>query len=209
MFPRTQLPDRYWDDCDSGKAYEILIESTSMDASIAELFPEIEEIEDDNIREVVVASWGIVREESGGEPLSDVHWAPHYSDEAGEQNLIRHIRDVVLLATDMSDRLSDLRDIEIDRDHVIGGALLHDISKPFEHEGNSHTELREFLEHPHFSVYVLEKAGAPVHIQHIALSHTPRSGVMPKTIESVIVKQADELAMDGIFCEATGDIKAI
>lgn len=179
-----------------------------MDATIVELFPEIEEIEDVEIRQVVIAAWNIVREERDADALTDVIWAPHYSDEVGEQKLIRHVRDVTLLAIDMSDRLADLRDIEIDRDHVIAGALLHDISKPFEHRGNSHTELREYLEHPHFSVYVLEKADAPVHIQHIALSHTPRSGVTPKTIESVIVKQADELAMDGIFCESTGDIKA-
>lgn len=175
--------------------------------SIPEILPEISEIEDDELRQKVLACWELAIVECPFDSLNDVPWAPHYADLAGEQDLVDHVRDVTKMSITMVDELSNIRDFEVNRDFVVAGALLHDVSKVFEYDYTSETKIRELLVHPHFSIYVLEKADIPVEIQHIAISHTSRSGVKPKTIESVIVSEADGIAAHSIFWEATGDIK--
>ncbi|MFB6080030.1 MAG: HD domain-containing protein [Haloferacaceae archaeon] len=178
-----------------------------MTTEIIEALPEIREIEDDDLRERVVDCFEIGLAEGPHESLSDVPWAPHYADEVGDQRLVPHVRDVVALSTALADRLAERRDVDVDRDAVLAGALVHDVSKLFEHDRDSFTDVRRYLEHPHFCVYVLETAGMSIPIQHIALAHTPNSNVEPQTVEAAIVHHADVVAMDGIFLEATGEIK--
>lgn len=178
-----------------------------MASEIVETFPEIDGIEDQDLRNRVIEAFEIGLAEGKHDSLNDVPWAPHHRSEVGEQNLVQHIRDVTTLADCLAKTMGEIRDIQINHDFVMAGALVHDISKLFEHADDSFTEVREFLEHPHFSVYILESAGIPILIQHIALAHTPNSGVEPKTIESAIVHYADILAMDAIYIESTGEIK--
>lgn len=178
-----------------------------MTPEIVEAFPEIRDIEDGDLRDRVVDCFEIGLAEGVHESLYDVPWAPHYADEVGDQRLVPHVRDVVALSTALADGLAERRDVDLDRDEVLAGALVHDVSKLFEHDRDSITDVRRYLEHPHFCLYILESAGMPISIQHIALAHTPNSSVEPQTIEAAIVHHADVVAMDGIFREATGEIK--
>ncbi|MCO8268423.1 HD domain-containing protein [Haloferax sp. AB510] len=177
-----------------------------MTGDLAAVLPEIEEIADNQLREKVQQSFRIGLEEGEFDTFTAVPWAPHHTETVGEQGFIKHTRDVTLMAIALADQLVDLRDIPLNRDHLIAGALVHDISKFFEYSGDSLSEYRTLLEHPHMCIYLLQKAEIPVHIQHIALSHTPQSSVAPQTIEAEIVQKADIIAMEGIFCEATGNI---
>jgi putative nucleotidyltransferase with HDIG domain len=179
-----------------------------MGKGIVDIFPEIGAIESEEIRNVTEKSWEIVQTENPNESIAKILWAPHFADDVGEQNFVRHVRSVTRLAMDITETLTASRDCDVNVDHVIAGALLHDISKPFEHAAGSHTKLRELLGHPHFGIYVLETAGVPREIQHISLAHTPRSGVPPKTIEAVIVKYADEIDTFGIYAESQGQVPA-
>lgn len=178
-----------------------------METHIRETFPEIERIDDPTLRERVIECFEIGLAAGVHDSLDDVPWAPHHAERVGQQGLVEHVRDVTQLAELVADRLAARRDIDIRRDEVLAGALLHDVSKLVEHDEASFTDVRVYLEHPHFCVYLLEQADLPISIQHIALSHTPNSSVEPKTIEAAIVHHADVLAMDAIFCEATGEIE--
>ena len=180
---------------------------TTMQPQIEDIFPEIIEIADETIREIVVAGWELTADESGVDSVQDVQWAPHNVGDVGEHSLVTHVRDVTALSIALADCLVEIRHGTVNRDYVVAGALLHDVSKVFEYKGDEPTPIRYYLEHPHFSIYLLEKVGTPIPIQHIVLSHTPRSTVPPKTIEAMIVHFADELAVHGIYNEVTGNIK--
>ena len=177
-----------------------------MESRIETTFPEIGEIKDDDLREKVISSWEITLEEGGFDPLTNAPWAPHFADVAGDQSLVTHIREVTKISVSLIDCMNEIRQFSANRDHVIAGALLHDISKFFEYNEKGPTNIRELLVHPHFCVYILEKAKIPVSIQHIALSHTDRSAVKPQTIESRIVSKADWLAAEAIYWEATDEV---
>jgi 23S rRNA maturation-related 3'-5' exoribonuclease YhaM len=176
-----------------------------MDSQIEEVFPELDEIEDDELRQQVVRSYEITIEEGEFDPLTDAPWGPHF-EEAGDQRLVTHVREVVAISIAVTDCMMGLRRIDVNRDYVVAGALVHDISKFFEYAGDTPTNIRNLLVHPHFCVYVLEKANIPVEVQHIAISHTGRSSIKPNTMEARIVSKSDWLAAESIYWETTGDV---
>lgn len=176
-----------------------------MSDRIEAIFPAVEAIEDDGLREAVIASWELVRSEGPGEPIESVRWSPPRGD-VGDQPLADHVRGVTAIAADVVAAIERHVGQVVDLDDVIAGALVHDVSKPFEHLGDAGTEVREYLGHPHFAIYVLERAGVPTRIQHVALAHTPRSGVEPRTMAAAVVRHADELDMAARYVEGTGDL---
>jgi len=176
---------------------------------VTETFPELEEIESDELREGVIDVWATGLEESQFDALEDIPWAPHYEHVVGDESTIPHIRDVTRFSIELTDSLTERRDVDVDRDLVVAGALLHDASKLFEHTRTSHDTIRELLEHPHYGVHMVARAELPVELQHIVLAHTTNSAVEPKTMEAKIVQLADLLAAESIFYEATGDIRVL
>lgn len=170
-------------------------------------FPEIQKMENTALRDNTLALWERVVRNGNFESIHEVPWAPHLGDVVDEETLLPHIQDVLALSMNISETLVQQRDITVDTDAVIAGALFHDISKFFEFEGESVGEIREQLGHPFFGVYLLEVENIPTEIQHIVVSHTPHSPIQPQTLEAKIVRLADQLAEAGIFQENAGTVK--
>lgn len=172
---------------------------------VEQALPEIQEIEDTDIREKVIAVWAEGLVESGYESVDDLKFG---SGLVQDETQVDHIREVTQLAIAMIDTLVDFRDIDVDRDTVIAGALLHDISKFVETapDVKKWTEFAELIPHPHYAVHMLESAGISTHIQHIALTHTHRSKPQPATIEAQIVKLADIASAESIYWDNKGDL---
>ncbi|ENN96216.1 metal dependent phosphohydrolase [Methanocaldococcus villosus KIN24-T80] len=131
---------------------------------------------------------GVSLEES---PAS-INW--HHKYEGG---LIEHTVSVTKLAIKIAEVLEEVYKVEINKDYVIAGALLHDIMKPYNYiktdEGFDHYDLFN-LDHLTLAVAELYKRNFPLKVIKIVASHHGEfSPTKPSSIEEYIVHYADEL----------------
>jgi hypothetical protein len=167
--------------------------------------PGIDEIGDRELRGKVIDTWAAVMAESAYDDMSDVPWFPT-NTEVGDEKQLPHLEDVVGFAIPLADQFGARRDISIDRDLVVAGAILHDISKPFEFSGDSMGELGEWIPHPHYAIHILERFEYSLPLQNLVLAHSHRSSVPPMTIEAKIVQLADWAASHAIYWENLGEL---
>lgn len=171
----------------------------ALEDQIRERFPSIDEISDPELQEKVVDVWVDAIENSDFDSPDDIPWSKDAATEGEGKG--QHTYDVAELAIALTDKVLELRDVEVDRDTVIAGALLHDASKAYELSG-----MEQWLPHPYYGIHMAAKAGLSPHIQHIILSHTPKTAVMPGTIEAQIIQKADLVGVQALYKEKTGDI---
>lgn len=179
--------------------------------TITDIFPEVHQIDDDTLRERVIDVWIDVLEDTGYADPRAVQWLPPEQDRLGLGDVpqIDHIRDVTRGAIALAEIAID-RGVAVSMDTVIAGALLHDISKPYEFDEDAPggvTRLGELVGHPYYGLHLVAAAGLSVDIMHIVVSHSPRTAVEPATIEAAIVAAADEAAADAIRWSAVEDLR--
>lgn len=180
-------------------------------SQIPDTFPELQHIGDEDLRAGVTDAWETVVAETGVDNLDAVPWFPpaQHGLDIEDEYLVPHVRDVTACAVDLAETLRDRRDADISLDTVIAGALVHDVSKLHEFDGMEETSVGDLLGHPHYGVHVVARAGLPVEVAHIVLSHTPRTTVEPATLEAEIVRRADEVAAAAIKTAAVEDLRAV
>jgi len=178
-------------------------------SQIRDTFPEIQHIEDDDLRASVIEAWETAMAETGVDDLQEVPWFPPAQRDLGIEDewLVPHVRDVTAGAVALAEMLVDRRGADVSLDTVIAGALVHDVSKLQEFDGMAETPVGDLLGHPHYGVHVVARVGLPVEIAHVVLSHTPRTTVEPATLEAEIVRRADEVAAAAIKTGAVKDLR--
>lgn len=178
---------------------------------IRELFPEAGLIEDSGLRDGVVAAWALAVRENDVEDLAELEWQPPEQARLGipDETLVGHVRDVTVWAVDVMEAVIDRRGPVLDRDVVIAGALVHDVSKVYEYdfESGEHSDIGSLLVHPHYGVHVTAAVGLPVEVQHIVVSHSPRTAVEPATLEAELVRCVDELGASAIRLRGLTDLR--
>jgi HD superfamily phosphodiesterase len=180
-----------------------------METAVGEAFPELDRIEDDDLRAGVAKAWATAMAETGVEDLGRIPWFPPTQREHGIEDewLVPHVRDVTLCAADLAERLHDRRGADVSLDTVLAGALVHDVSKLYEFDGWDDRPVYDLLGHPYYGVHAVAAADLPVELAHVVLSHSSRTTVEPATIEAEIVRRADEAAAAAIKAEALGDLR--
>lgn len=150
----------------------------------------LDEISDPKLRRKVLSAWEIAIGEGEYESILEVPWFPAEADDVPH---ISHQNDVTKTAINIFDAISGQHpELDIDRDLVIAGALIHDLSKMVERSEHMTSETgEEYVPHPFYGVHILAKAGLSARLQHILLSHTEASGVEPITLEAEIVRVSD------------------
>lgn len=174
-------------------------------------FPELDAIEDDDLRTGVVRAWATAIEENDVSDLAAVPWFPPTQAVLGldDEYLVAHVRDVTACAVALAETLLDRRDVDLSLDTVVAGALVHDVSKLAEFDGTDETPVYDLLGHPYYGVHVVARAGLPVELAHVVLSHSNRTAVEPATIAAELVKRADEVAASAIRARATDDLRTV
>lgn len=172
-------------------------------------FPELEALEDDELRDGVVSAWATAIEEYGIDDLTEVPWLPPTQQELSidDEWLVTHVRDVTACAVTLAETLLERREVNLSLDTVIAGALIHDVSKLAEFDGMNETAVYNLLGHPYYGVHIVAAADLPVELAHIVLSHTSRTTVEPATIEAELIRRADEVAAAAIRSQATDDLR--
>lgn len=129
-------------------------------------------------------------------PKADLEKAPawiaaHHSYDGG---LLDHIIGVTKLSISIAEIFEKTYKTKINYDHLIAGALLHDIMKVFilKKSGKKWDFTGTTLDHADFTACELYARGFPEEIVHIVASHGGDAGsAYPRTLEALIVYYAD------------------
>lgn len=179
--------------------------------SVNRAFPELDHIEDDDVRDGVVTAWTTAITETGVDNLERVQWQPPEQDrlDLPDETLVAHVRDVTQGAMALAECMVERRSQPVSMDTLVAGALVHDVSKlyDYDHETAEHTPIGELLVHPHYGLHVAAAAGLPVPVLHVLIAHSLNTGVEPATLEAEIVRRADEVAAAAIRLRALDDLR--
>lgn len=171
-------------------------------------FPFLDAIDDRELRDGVVAAWSRALNETEW-VLPEIPWFPPTQRELDlpDERLVDHVNDVCDLAVDLADGLAKRRPVPVSTDLVVAGALVHDVSKLYEFDGDGNTPVYDLLDHALYGVHVTVAAGLPVEVAHIVVSHTDGTNVRPATMEAEIVRRADQVAASAIKRQALDDLR--
>lgn len=157
-------------------------------AKLEDYLPEVKDISDPKLREMVYIMFDELLSESSWDSLDEVPANPN-DPERGP--LIKHIRGTTQIALAASRILSDLYGLEFKTDYIIAAGLLHDASKILEYTPSGKTELDKFLPHSTSVVSLGLQKGLPLEVLHAISSHTPQNNLDQLTIEAFILRQGD------------------
>ena len=165
------------------------------------LWPEIEWIQNPQLREKVTETWVKALERSPLQP-DDLNRIPFTLLVPNcPITFMEHKRCVVHIARESAQAMQEFmgRALPVDMDTVIAGAILADVGKLLEYEigpdGNSRqSERGEALRHPFTGVALALECGLPDAVCHIIAAHAAEGDLVKRTTEAFIVHHADFMA---------------
>jgi putative nucleotidyltransferase with HDIG domain len=158
-------------------------------AVIVELIPELDLIQDGERRAAVVEVWRRAWLQSSHDDLA---LAP-FASEAPDESLVEHMRAATQGANALADILTNLHNVEVDRDRLLCAALLHDVSRLLEvgPDGAPTSDARH-LPHAYLGAELARQAGLSEDIVSLVIGHTPQIKMnSPYIIEAIILEHAD------------------
>jgi putative nucleotidyltransferase with HDIG domain len=168
---------------------------------VMDLLPEICLISNEDLREKVVVAWVKSWHGGGWDRLED---APLMVREINDPAVgVTHVRVSTILALKIAEILEEKMGQSINRDHIIAGALLHDVGKPLEYAPSGQGPLSgRGLRHPVSGAHLILDAGLPLGIAHIAAVHSKEGQFQERSLEAEIVTRAELLAWE-VTCRRT------
>ncbi len=165
--------------------------------AVRKLWPEIDWIQDADLREKVVATWVKAFEASPLRP-GDLERIPFTLLIPGcPITFMQHKRCVVHVARKSAESMREFFGpaLPIDMDTVIAGAILADVGKLLEYErvdGKARQSRRgEALRHPFTGVALAMMCGVPDAVCHIVSAHAAEGDLVKRSTEATIVHHAD------------------
>jgi putative nucleotidyltransferase with HDIG domain len=173
-----------------------------MKESVKILWPEIEWIKNESLKEKVTECWSYAIENSvlTLEDLQTIPFSLLIKD--CKISFMKHKRTVVHLAVEMARIMKQNfgDQIQINMDYLIAGAILIDVGKLIEYEkinGQLCTSKKgELIRHPFSGQAIAARFGIPYEIQHIIATHSKEGDLGKRTVESIIVHHADFVSFE-------------
>lgn len=172
-----------------------------MRETIQRLWPEIEWIQNPQLKEQVTDTWikALERSPLNAEALNQIPFTLLVPN--CPITFMEHKRCVVHIARESAEAMQQFmgRALPIDLDIVIAGAILADVGKLLEYElgadGKSRqSERGEALRHPFTGVALALECGVPDAVCHIIAAHAGEGDLVKRTTEAFIVHHADFMA---------------
>lgn len=169
-------------------------------------FPEIEDIEDEGLREQVQEAWVLSLRRGGWKNIYDIPYAWNIH----EVSNVEHVRGVTQIACDTADRQRE-HGAAPDMDAIRAAALLHDVGKCYEYTEYV-TEDRlldpdaryagDVIPHSLSGYALAHEVGCPLAVQR-AIPHF--IGEIPsRTLEAELVKSANSASSNAIIQATMG-----
>ncbi len=163
--------------------------------------PEVDQISDERLRAQAIEAWAYAIAHSS---FSSIHQIPPAGNpgvqEAKRGDQTDHLRGVTRIALAIArDMQAAYPELEIDMDIIVAGGLLHDVGKAWEFDPVRRQrwsrEQRRFgrpsIRHPAMGAHICLTVGLPEEIAHIAMAHSGEGELLVRSLECMIVHQAD------------------
>lgn len=169
-----------------------------MKEMLLRLLPEIEQIKDKSLQDKVIGCWREAVEFRGWteELLKEMPFT--LLAENVRITFIDHVRAVCLMCVacdEVLDRIHGERKTEINRDHLIAGALLADVGKLMEFEivdGKPvKSDYGKHIRHPFSGVGLAFKHDLPSEVMHVIATHSKEGAGEKRLPESIVFHHAD------------------
>ncbi|NLJ44852.1 MAG: HDIG domain-containing protein [Bacteroidales bacterium] len=170
-----------------------------MNDEVKKLWPELEWIKDESLREKTAKTWEIALQKSALKP-ADLEKIP-FTLLCGPDlkvTFMDHKRCVVHIARASGEKMNKFfgRDLPVNMDVLIAGAILADVGKLLEYELDSggkavQGKYGQYLRHPFSGVSLAEECGVPPEVCHIIAAHAHEGDLVKRTTEAYIVHHAD------------------
>lgn len=171
-----------------------------MRLKILKLIPEIELINDIELREKVIVTL-IDAVESGGWKIDEISDLPFtLLVDCPGVDFITHTRTVTNISIKTAEILMQFQNQKIDMDILIAGAILHDVGKFLEIERVNKKYMKsangKFLRHPFSGLALAYKNNLPTSVCHIIAVHSREGNEGWRSPEAVIIHHSDFAAFD-------------
>jgi len=168
-----------------------------MAQELGEVLPELNLIQDADLKRRVAAVWQEAMQLGGWSP-EDLTSIPYtLLVEKVEISFAEHVRTVCRLCIAMEQVLSEAygERYGISRDVLIAGALLADVGKLLEFrkekDGFKWASMYQYLRHPFTGVGLCFKHGIPEAVMHVVATHSWEGDKFKRRPESIIFNHAD------------------
>jgi len=173
-----------------------------MKDDVLKIWPEIDWIKNENLREKVLDCWTYAIEKSvlSIDDLNTIPFSLLIKD--CKISFMNHKRTAVQLSVDIANRMKENfgDQIKIDMDILIAGAILIDVGKLVEYDkikGNLTTsKAGKLLRHPFSGVAIADRFEIPPEVQHIIAYHAKEGDLAKRSVEAIIVHHADFVSFE-------------
>lgn len=163
--------------------------------------PEIQEIQSTELRNKVIEAWAMSLAQEGLAGISEIKGSGDPDKNIlKEGSQVDHLRGVALLSMRMAEQLKELKPgLDIDRDVMIAGALIHDVGKAREFKEANQAKWKQAphiagwppARHSVHGYYICKSVDLPDEVAHIAIAHSREGVFVMKSLECTIVSHAD------------------
>lgn len=170
-----------------------------MTEEVYKLWPELNWIENEDLRNKTARTWELALERSVLSP-DDLNRIP-FTLLCGPDlkvTFMDHKRSVVHIARDAGNKMNEMYhgELPVDMDVLIAGAILADVGKLLEYEldenGNAvQGSYGKYLRHPFSGVSIAEQANVPAEVCHIIAAHAGEGNLVKRSTEAYVVHHAD------------------
>ena len=161
--------------------------------------PEIAEIKDIGLRNLVVEAWALAISQTSYSCISDIEGSAAPGKRVLKHgNQADHVRGVARMTLAMGDEfIRQFPDLPIDRDILLAGAICHDVGKPFEYDHQQHWEESRIttgwppIRHPAYGAHICLTVGLPMTVAHMAMAHSREGEPLVRSVACRILYYAD------------------
>jgi len=166
---------------------------------VYELWPELNWIQDEELREKTAKTWELALERSvlTGDDLKRIPFTL-LCGPGLKVSFMDHKRAVVHIAFEAGKKVKEFfgDELPVDMDVLISGAILADVGKLLEYvldeNGNAvQGSYGKYLRHPFSGVSLAEACGVPSEVCHIIATHAGEGDMVKRTTEAYLVHHAD------------------
>lgn len=171
-----------------------------MREKIKRIWPEIEWINDEDLKEKTYKCWEYAIDNSvlSPEDLEKIPFSLLIDD--CDITFMNHKRTAVHISVEIAKIMQKNFNLDINIDYLIAGSILIDVGKLVEYEmkdGKLGTRREgKLLRHPFSGVAIADRFDIPVDVQHIIAYHSKEGDLGKRTVESIIVHHADFVSFE-------------
>ena len=170
-----------------------------MNKEVLELWPELEWIQDQELRDKVALTWekALDRSELDSDDLNRIPFTLLCGPNL-KVTFMEHKRSVVQISKEAGQKMKAIYhgELKVNMDVLIAGAILADVGKMLEYELDEEDNpiqgnYGKYLRHPFSGVSLAEECGVPPEVCHIIAAHAGEGDKIKRTIEAYIVHYVD------------------